>query len=298
LPAGETSRARPSLRVMERTSVREEISMRKTVVAFAVVLAGVAATAAGRADAADGPGFSALGTLVARSELSGQPISVGGNIALKELNGMVRLDVLSLAIPNGGGSMLGALASGALSATSLFPPGGFTVVFDRAQHTYTVWSPSKHTYFTSAPSAGPPSANPAVAATAAIGETNDFLHAFTALKALRNMRVFAVSLALTGHGTTNGHPTTGLSYDLKRQEQTGDLLDIAGGLKLADDLDEIPVQLIANVKGAPGGAPPSAIQLDLTSVDRHAPSQDAFIVPAGFTKASQISDVFGRGLPI
>jgi hypothetical protein len=250
------------------------------------------------ARAADGPGFTAHGTLVAQTELSGQKVSLGGNIALEQLGQTVRLDLLSLAIPNTSGSMLGALANSALSSTSLFPPGGYTVVFDRANHTYTVWSSSKHTFFTSAPSVTPPSNNPAVAATTAIGETSDLLHAFSAAKVLRDYRVFTASLALTGHDTTNGHPTTGLTYGLKRQERTGDLLQVHGTLKLADDLDELPVQWTADVQGAGNGAPPSAIKVDLTSIDRTAPGLGDFAVPAGYTRASQMSDVFGHGLPL
>jgi len=244
------------------------------------------------------PGFTAHGTLVAQTQLSGQPISLGGNIALEQLGDMVRLDLQSLAVPNNG-SVLGALASSAMSATSLFPAGGYSVVFDRRNRTYTVWSPSKHTYFASQPNAAPAAAsNPAVAATTAIAETGDLLHSFSAARALRDYRVFAASINLTGHGNTNGHPTTGLSYSIKRQERTGDLLSIAGSMKLADDLDEIPVQLVANVQGAGSGAPPGTIKLDLTSIDRNAPSGDDFTVPSGYSRASQLSDVFGRNLPL
>jgi hypothetical protein len=69
-------------------------------------------------------------------------------------------------------------------------------------------------------------------------------------------------------------------------------------MKLADDLDEIPVQLVANVQGAGNGAPPGTIKLDLTSIDRNAPSGDDFTVPSGYSRASQLSDVFGRNLPL
>ncbi len=270
----------------------------QTLVLALMALVLVPGATAGRAFAQQQPpGFTAHGTLVAQTQLSGQPLSLGGNIVLEQLGDMVRLDLQSLAVPSNG-SLLGALANSAMSATSLFPAGGYSVVFDRRNRTYTVWSPSKHTYFTS-PANAPPAAssNPAVAATTAIAETGDLLHSFAAAKALRDYRVFSASINLTGHGTTNGHPTTGLTYAIKRQERTGDLLSIAGSMKLADDLDEIPVQLVANVQGAGNGAPPGTIRVDLTSIDRNAPSGDDFTVPAGYTRASQLSDVFGRTLP-
>jgi hypothetical protein len=275
--------------------------MKRPSQALVLVLAALAmvpGATAGRALAQQpGPGFTAHGTLGAQTQLSGQPISLTGNIALEQLGDMVRLDLLSLGIPNSG-SVLGALASSAMSATSLFPAGGYSVVFDRRNRTYTVWSPSKRTYFASAPNTTPAAtSNPAVAATTAIAETGDLLHSFAAARVLRDYRVFSASINLTGHGTTNGHPTTGLSYAIKRQERSGDLMSIAGSMKLADDLDEIPVQLIANVQGAGGGAPPGTIRVDLTSIDRNAPSGDDFSVPAGFTRAAQLSDVFGRALP-
>jgi len=137
-----------------------------------------------------------------------------------------------------------------------------------------------------------------VAATAAttVGNANDLLHAFAIARPLRDYRAFSASLTLTGHGTTNGHPTTGVSFSLHRQERTGEPLDIHGTLKLADDLDEIPVQLTANMQGA-GGLPPSGLRLDFTSVDRNTPSENDFAVPAGYTKAAKLTDVFGRLLP-
>jgi len=256
----------------------------------------VAALAAGFASATHvavaqtSSGFSARGSLVVQTTLSGQKLNIGGNIALEQRGSRVRIDMLSLAFP-GTDQTLSALAS-----SQLFPPGGYTVVFDQQSRTYTVWSSSKRTYFTSQPGTTPQASNPAVAAASTVGNANDVLHAFAFARSLRNYRQFSASVSLAGHGTTNGHPTTGINFALRRQERTGEPLDVHGTLQLADDLDEIPVQIAASLKGA-GGAPPLSLRLDLTSVDRNAPAEGDFTVPDGYSKAAKVTDVFGRILP-
>jgi len=236
-------------------------------------------------------GFSAKGALVVQTEFSGAKINIGGNINLEQRGPLVRVDVLSLSLP-GMDAMLSQLAN-----SQLFPPGGYSLVYDQAKHSYTVWSPSRHAYYTNDNGgSAPSSSNPAVAAATTVGNATDMLHAFAAAKALRDYRQFSASLNLTGHGTTNGHPTTGLDFALKRQERTGDPLDIHGSLKLADDIDELPVQVVASLKGA-GGAPPTSMRLDLNSINQQTPSEDDFTVPAGYSQAQHLTDVLGRVLP-
>jgi hypothetical protein len=67
-------------------------------------------------------------------------------------------------------------------------------------------------------------------------------------------------------------------------------------LQLADDLDELPVQINATISGA-GGAPPSSLKLDLTTVEARTPPDSDFEVPDGFKQASSPAGVLGRGLP-
>jgi hypothetical protein len=241
-------------------------------------------------------GFSAKGALVVQTEFSGAKVNIGGNINLEQRGPLVRVDILSLAFPGLKGA-LGSLAQGALSSTQLFPQGGYSVVYDQAQHTYTVWAPSKHAYYTNEGGGPPPPvSDPASAAATTVGNASDMLHAFSAAKPLRDYRQFSASLNLTGHGTTNGHPSTGLNFALKRQERSGDPLDVHGTLQLADDLDELPVQIAASVKGA-GGTPPTSLRLDFTSIDRRTPDEGDFSPPEGYTKAAKLSDVLIRSLP-
>jgi hypothetical protein len=61
-------------------------------------------------------------------------------------------------------------------------------------------------------------------------------------------------------------------------------------------LNELPVQIAASVNGA-AGAPPTSLRLDFTSIDARTPPDTDFIVPAGFTKTTKITDVLGRSLP-
>jgi hypothetical protein len=268
-------------------------SLRSAPVAVLLLAGAALALAAGVASNAQSPsaGFSAKGALVVQTELSGAKLDVGGNIALEQRGQLVRVDVLSLGIP-GMNPTLNALAS-----SQLIPAGGYSLVYDQAKRSYTVWSSAKRTYYSSEGGGqAPAQSNPAVAAATAVGSAGDIMHAFSAAKALRDYRVFSASIDLTGHGTTNGHPTTGLNFAIKRQEKTGDLLDVHGQLHLADDLNELPVQIAASLNGA-GGAPPTSLRLDLTSVDAHTPADADFVVPQGFSKAAQISDVLGRTLP-
>jgi hypothetical protein len=182
---------------------------------YCALAIGALVLGAGGARAADpGPsnGFAAKGSLTVQTALSGAKIDVGGNISLEQRGPLVRIDILSLSLP-GVDSMISSLAS-----SQLFPPGGYSVVYDQARHSYTVWSSSKKTYYSNEGSTNPapPPSNPAVAAATAVGSTSDLLHAFSAARALRDYKVFSASLNLTGHGTTNGHPSTGLAFAIKR----------------------------------------------------------------------------------
>jgi hypothetical protein len=71
------------------------------------------------------PGLRANGTIVVQANLQGQPVNIGGNVALLHKGTAYRLDLLSLGFPGTSGD-LSALAS------TLLGPGGVTVVYDGA----------------------------------------------------------------------------------------------------------------------------------------------------------------------
>lgn len=239
-------------------------------------------------------GYSSKGQLVVQTSIggAGNEITVGGDIALEERGSFLRLDLLSLAIP-GTDATISSLLS-----TQLFPAGGFTIVYDRTAGTYTVWSPSKHTYYTSAAaSANAPAKTSAPAPTAAaLGAVGDLFGAFAFAKSVQNDSAFTASVSLAGHGVVNGHPATGLDYHYARTTTAGQAIDVHGRFQLADDLDAIPVQITASGKGQ--AFPQSSFRLDLTSLARAAVPDADFAVPAGFARAAQIGDVLGKTLPL
>jgi hypothetical protein len=234
-------------------------------------------------------GYAGRGTLVVQTSLGGPGIrvTIGGDIALEARGQELRVDLLDLAIPGGD-----QLLSAALS-TQLIPPGGFTVVYDRSASTYTVWSNAKHAYFTGGGTAAA-KAPPAGGADAALGTSSDLLGAFAFARGLKDDSAFNVSLSLAGHETVNGHPATGVDYQYSRTTTAGDATDVRGRLELADDLDDIPLQVTASLKTK--SLPDSAVKLDLTTLAKSSPSESDFTVPPGYTRASNAGEVLGRTL--
>jgi hypothetical protein len=234
-------------------------------------------------------GYVGKGQIVLRTTLGGsQTFTVGGTIALEARDARLRLDVLSLGLPGADP------ATSALFGTQLFPPGGFTVVYDRTASTYTVWSGARRAYYTSANAAAGASAN-AAPANAAIGAAQQIFGAFAFAKTLHDARAFAMSVSLSGHSVVDGHPATGLDFQLTRTQRDGAALDVHGNLELADDLDDVPVQMTASAKTP--SLPESAFKLDLTTLARGNPADADFTVPSGFTRATSLGDVIGRQLP-
>jgi hypothetical protein len=251
----------------------------------------LAAVVAALAAGASGPGYAGKGQLVVQTALGSAQLSVGGDIALEARGGQLRVDLLDLAIP-GANQTLSSILS-----TQLIPQGGFTVVYDRSAATYTVWSSAKRVYYVGG---GAPPSNAAPApggvADAALGAGADLFKAFAFARSLKDDSAFNVTLSLAGHGTVNGHPATGLDYQYSRTANNGDSTNVRGRLQLADDLDDVPVEVTASL--AAKSIPPSALRLDLTTLDRADPPAADFAVPAGYARANAIGDVLGKVLPM
>ncbi len=241
--------------------------------------------------AVDVPGYTGKGALVIQTSLGETKLTVGGNIAFEQRDSLVRIDVLSLGIPGADPTL------SALMATQLFPPGGFTVVYDRTASTYTIWSSAKRLYYTQTKANGvaTPTPIPVPSASALPGATNGPLGVFSFLRSLKDDKVFTVSFTLTGHGPVNGHPATGLSFQYLKTTNAGETTDFHGQLKLADDLNDIPIEIAASVKTK--GIPESSFRLDATSIAQTDPPDADFAVPAGYTRAASLGDVIGKVLP-
>lgn len=237
------------------------------------------------------PGLRSSGTLVVQANVQGQPLDIGGNVALYHKNDLYRLDVLSLGFP-GTDKGLSALAS------TLIGPGGVTVLYDAATGAMTAWSTANRTYFPMAApraqTAGAP-ATPSASATASAG--GDPLAALATIgKALANVQT--ATIQLTGHRTVNGHPTTDVDVQMKRQLPGKPLEDYHAQVALADDLGDFPVQIAFESTPATKDAMGGKFKLDLTSIQRDTPDDSVFVVPQGYTRASSLSGVLGRGSPL
>jgi len=258
---------------------------------FGAVVFALAFGTLARGHAADDPsGFVGKGQLVVATAIGGaaNKLTVGGDIAIEQRGADLRLDILSLAIPGAGAAV------SSLLGTQLFPPGGFSIVYDRKISSYTIWSNAKRTYYTSATNnAAPPQSN---GTAAAIGAAGGLFDVFTLAKSLKDDNAFSATLTLAGHGTVNGHPATGLDYLYAATAKNGDKTDVHGRFQLADDLDALPVEITASAKSKT--IPESALKLDLTTLAKQTPSEADFQVPQGFSRSANIGDVIGKTLPL
>jgi hypothetical protein len=256
-----------------------------------ILAASLAAAFAALSAAAPATGYAGKGRLVIGTTLASAPLAVAGDIALEARGQQLRLDLLDLAIP-GSGQILSSLIS-----TQLIPAGGFTVVYDRGASTYTVWSSAKHAYYVGggAPSPTTAPAQPG-AADAALGAGADLLKAFAFARSLKDDTAFTVTLSLAGHGNVNGHPATGLDYQYSRTTLGGDTTNVHGRLQLADDLDDVPIQVTAALSTK--SIPSSTLSLDLTTLEQSNPPASDFAPPAGYLRANAIGDVLGKTLQL
>jgi hypothetical protein len=235
-------------------------------------------------------GYVGKGNVVIQTALAGAALTLGGDIALEERGSRLRLDVLSLGIPGTDPTV------SALLSTQLFPAGGFTIVYDRRDASYTVWSAARHAFYVGGgrARAGATQTVPSYAAPAAdaIAGGADLFSAFGAARSLADDRTFSASVTLTGHSTLFAHPVTAVRYQFSKASLNGgESIDAHGELELADDLDEVPVEVTASLTSK--SIPQSSLRLDLTQLARQTPPNDDFEPPPAYTKANAIGEVIG-----
>ena len=246
----------------------------------AATLALAAPSLAGAAPAITG--LRASGTIVVQANVQGQPLNVGGNVALYHKGSLYRLDVLSLGFPGASGDL------SALAAT-LIGPGGVSLLYDGASGQLSAWSSGNKTYYAEAPRATPATA-PAPSALTAPG---DPLAALTTVAAaLRNVQ--SATIQLVGHSTVNGHPATNLDIQMKRQLPGKLPEDYHAQLALADDLNDFPLQITLQSVPATSDAFGGTMKLDLTGVQPDTPDDNLFAVPQGYTRVGSLAGVLRR----
>ncbi len=230
------------------------------------------------------PGLRASGTLVVQANVQGSPMTLGGRVAVYHRGPLYRLDVLSLAIP-GAGSDLSAVAS------QLIAPGGVSFVYDGATGAVTAWSNANRTCFFSVPErralATPPPGAEGAGERAGGGDPLAAL-ANVAL-ALRDVQ--SATIQLTGHTVVNGHPSTGLDVQMRRQLPGKPLENYHAQVALADDLGDFPLQIAFQSIPATRNDFGGTMKLDLTTVQRDVPDDDVFAPPQGYTRVNSLSGV-------
>lgn len=181
------------------------------------------------------------------------------------------------------------------------PPIVVTVVIDHRANTLTAWSDTTKLYrvqpflpraasVTPAPRATPrPNATRTPSATP--GPVSRGTSPFAKLD------VLSVTLKLTGHTTTAGVPTTGLSFDLQvKNKGDATATHVTATTQLADEYAVFP--MTADISVEPGAAPFSAkLGYAVDDLTRSMPPATSFTVPAGYREAPSLLGVIfpGRG---
>jgi hypothetical protein len=171
------------------------------------------------------------------------------------------------------------------SDTIPIPPIVVTAVLDRGANTLTVWNDTTKQYrvqpFLPRPAASA-TPRPRASARPARSGTSPF----------KNLEVLEATIKLTGHTTTAGVATTGMSFDLQvRSKNQQGLSHVTATTQLADDYAVFPMTLDVSLE--PGGAAPFNAKLSY-AVDDLTPGSTgttSFSVPAGYTEASSLAGV-------
>jgi hypothetical protein len=257
-------------------------------IAAAIVSSLLGAPAAVDAEA-PAAGFHSTGTLVVQATISGTPLSVGGNIALYRRGSMYRLDLLSLGFP-------GTDATTSAVAGALIAPGGATLLYNGATGAVSAYSTGNQVYYEDTKSRrpdGPAPPRPAIGTGGADRAGPTASDPLTILAGVvRQLHdVQDASIALTGHSTTNGHPTDDLDVLVRRQRPGKAREDYHAQLALADDLDGFPVRILFS------STPPTpqdfggSLRLDLTAIVPEPPAEGDFVVPAGYRRVNSLGEV-------
>lgn len=225
-------------------------------------------------------GVHATGTIVVQANISGAPVTIGGNIALYHRGNFYRLDLLSLAFPGTNSAMSAA-------ASALLAPGGATIIYDGTSGAISAYSNANRSYYSELPKTPPPRNPTPSGAPPVAADPLDTLAGIA--RQLRDVQT--ASILLTGHGMTNGHPVSNIDVLLRRQLPGKAPESYHATFALADDLDGFPVQILLSI------TPPSPndfggnMRLDLLSVVAEVPADSVFAIPAGYARVSGIGDV-------
>jgi hypothetical protein len=181
------------------------------------------------------------------------------------------------------------------SDTLPIPPIGLTAVIDHSANTVTIWNDATKQYrvqpfsLSFARPSPQPGASPQPSASPRPPRR--------ITSPLANLDVLALTIKLTGHTTTAGLPTTGLSLDFQVQGKgANSAAHVAATTQLADEFAFFPMGL--DVTAEAGAGLNAKLSYAVDDVTREMPPLARFTVPAGYTQARSIPElIFGRRSP-
>ena len=250
-------------------------------IAFFAILFVAAVSTSRPADAP--PGFVAKGTLtIDVAPPSAAPMHLAGEFDYESRDQLSRLDIVSISLPPGAPEFATTVAKG-----------GLTIVIDRAASRWTLWSKARRLFaFGNLPKPSIPGVGHAATPKPETSESA-MPRAAWPLAGVKDLKSFFVHLDMSGHGTTNGHPSTGFTLAVHREDAAGKVGDINGTLQTADDLDGLPIKLTADLRAT--DQPRASLAAELTEVGIHLPPRTDFFVPRGYKAAKNVGEVLGFG---
>jgi hypothetical protein len=250
--------------------------------ALGALMFSTCAPAASQTAPAAGTGFSGVGNLTASTAFGGTPVQLAGEVAFEAQGALSRIDFVSVGIAGG--------PSGA--TIRILPPGGFSIVYDKAHSLYTIWVPSKRAYFTGKPQLPNPQASPAPTPAASASPAADS-NPFSIVKGFSNLQTLSIGVDLTGHDVIDGHPTTDFGFHYDATDKSGSPTSIHGTAAFADDVGEAPLRVTVTYKGK--GTPESNAAIAITSLQQRTVPATDFAPPPGYARVNALSDLMSGG---
>jgi hypothetical protein len=242
-----------------------------------VPLAGVAlpagAQAATPAPSPSPTAFAARAHADVSVDAQGRTVTGDAQLGLSMRANLTRVDVLSVKT----------------DAMNL-PPIAVSLVIDRTAHTIAVWNDVTKLYHVqsflpSAPASASPKASPTPKASGVPRA------AAQAASPFADLDVFAMTIKLTGHTTTAGVPTTGMSFDLQvaKKGQTA-TSHVTADAQLADEYAAFPMSI--QISAEPGTAQFHAnVSYAVDALTHDLPPLTSFAVPSGYAEAGSLTAV-------
>jgi hypothetical protein len=222
--------------------------------------------------------FAARAHADATVDMQGRTLTGDAQLGLSMRANLTRVDVLSVK-----------------SDAMPLPPITVSLVIDRTAHTITAWNDVTKLYHVqsflptgSASASAKPSPTPKASGVPKAAPQ--------AASPFGNLDVFAMTVKLTGHTTTGGVPTTGMSFDLQVAKK-GETVPshVTATAQLADEYAAFPMSIQISVKPAAAQFQANVVYA-VDALTHDLPPLSRFEVPSGYADAgSLIGVIMPRG---